>query len=127
MAKTVAAYNNDMANERDSAFRREPLGQPRTEPPFHAPGPAKSWILLTEGGVAVTTRMEVLSVDDQTVPGLYAAGSNGQGRLLLEGHGNRHGNHLGWAFTSGRIARRSAAFGSQAQLRSSPEAAGHQS
>ena len=31
---------------------------------------------------------------------LYAAGSAGQGGVLLEGHGH----HLGWAFTSGRLA-----------------------
>ena len=41
------------------------------------------------------------------IPGLYAAGSTGQGGLLLEGHGH----HLGWAFISGRIAGRNAAFG----------------
>jgi hypothetical protein len=40
------------------------------------------------------------------IPGLYAAGSNGQGGVLLEGHGH----HLGWAFISGRIAGRNAAF-----------------
>jgi fumarate reductase flavoprotein subunit len=36
---------------------------------------------------------------------LFAAGSTGQGGLLLEGHGH----HLGWAFISGRIAGRNAA------------------
>ena len=39
------------------------------------------------------------------IPGLYAAGSTGQGGLLLEGHGH----HLAWAFISGRIAGRNAA------------------
>jgi hypothetical protein len=39
------------------------------------------------------------------IEGLYAAGSTGQGGLLLEGHGH----HLGWAFISGRIAGRHAA------------------
>ncbi len=113
LAETVAAYNSDVTRGRDSAFGREPLGQALTEPPFHALGPAKSWIIITEGGLAVTTRMEVLGSDNQPVPGLYAAGSNGQGGLLLEGHGN----HLGWAFTSGRIAGRSAAFGSKGQVK----------
>jgi hypothetical protein len=117
LAKTVAAYNSDVVKGRDSAFGREPPGEPLTEPPFHALSQAKSWILITEGGVAVTTRMEVLGADDRTIPGLYAAGSNGQGGLLLEGHGN----HLGWAFTSGRIAGRNAAFGSQARARSPHE------
>jgi succinate dehydrogenase/fumarate reductase flavoprotein subunit len=48
------------------------------------------------------------------IPGLFAAGSAGQGGLLLEGHGH----HLGWAFTSGRLAGRHAAFAEPA-----PEAA----
>ena len=43
--------------------------------------------------------------DDQPIPGLYAAGSTGQGGLLLKGHGH----HLAWAFVSGRRAGRHAA------------------
>ena len=42
----------------------------------------------------------------QPIRGLYAAGVVGQGGLLLEGHGH----HLAWAFISGRIAGRNAAF-----------------
>jgi predicted oxidoreductase len=45
---------------------------------------------------------QVLGAGDVPTAGLYAAGSNGQGGLLLKGHGL----HLGWAFTSGRIAGR---------------------
>jgi succinate dehydrogenase/fumarate reductase flavoprotein subunit len=112
LARTIAAYNDDAARGHDGAFGRRPIGQAITEPPFHALGPAKSWIVITEGGVAATPRMEVLGPDDQPVPGLYAAGSTGQSGLLLEGHGN----HLGWAFTSGRIAGRNAAFGSRGQV-----------
>ena len=48
----------------------------------------------------------VLRDDGAVIPGLYAAGSAGQGGLLLEGHGH----HLGWAFISGRIAGRHAAL-----------------
>jgi fumarate reductase flavoprotein subunit len=39
------------------------------------------------------------------IPGLFAAGSTGQGGMLLPAHGQ----HLAWAFVSGRIAGRSAA------------------
>lgn len=76
-------------------------------PPFHAIGPAKSWIAYTDGGLRVTERLEVVDGGGAPIPGLYAAGSCGQGGVLLEGHGH----HLGWAFTSGRIAGRSAAGG----------------
>jgi predicted oxidoreductase len=54
----------------------------------------------------VSERLEVLRGDGSPIRGLYAAGSTGQGGLLLEGHGH----HLGWAFISGRIAGRNAAF-----------------
>jgi len=82
---------------------RPPIGRP----PFHALGPAKSWIVLTDGGLKINSQFEVLANDDRPIPGLYAAGSNGQGGVLLEGHGH----HLGWALISGRLAGRSAGFG----------------
>lgn len=78
------------------------------EAPFHALGPAKAYVVFTNGGLAVSERLEVLRPDGSAITGLYAAGSNGQGGQLLEGHGH----HLGWAFVSGRIAGRNAAMDS---------------
>ena len=52
-----------------------------------------------------STHDGVLGADDKPIAGLYAAGSTGQGGLLLKGHGH----HLGWAFASGRRAGRNAA------------------
>jgi 2-methylcitrate dehydratase PrpD len=75
-------------------------------PPFFALGPVRSYVVFTDGGLRVSERLEVLRADGETIPGLYAAGSAGQGGLLLEGHGR----HLGWAFISGRIAGRHAAL-----------------
>ena len=43
--------------------------------------------------------------NDMPIDRLFAAGSAGQGGLLLKGHGH----HVGWAFISGRIAGRHAA------------------
>jgi len=74
--------------------------------PYYALGPVKSYVVFTDGGLNVSERLEVLRGDGSVVPGLYAAGSAGQGGLLLEGHGH----HLGWAFISGRIAGRNAAL-----------------
>ena len=74
-------------------------------PPFYALGPAKSYVVLTDGGLAVSDDLHVLGDNDKPIDGLYAAGSTGQGGLLLKGHGH----HIGWAFTSGRIAGRYAA------------------
>jgi fumarate reductase flavoprotein subunit len=75
------------------------------EPPFYALGPAKLWVLVAPVGIAVNTRLEVLNAAGQPIPGLYAAGNAGQAGFTVTGHG--HG--LGWAFTTGRLAARSAA------------------
>lgn len=74
--------------------------------PFFALGPVKSYVPFTEGGLRITERLEVVREDGAPIQGLYAAGAIGQGGLLLEGHGH----HLAWAFISGRIAGRNAAF-----------------
>jgi succinate dehydrogenase/fumarate reductase flavoprotein subunit len=73
--------------------------------PFYALGPVMSWIVFTEGGLAVTERHEVTDTEGRTITGLWAAGSAGQGGTLLAGHGH----HIGWAMTSGRRAGRFAA------------------
>jgi succinate dehydrogenase/fumarate reductase flavoprotein subunit len=73
--------------------------------PYYALGPAKSYIVLTDGGLAVNEQLQILGENDQPIPGLYGAGSAGQGGLMLKGHGH----HIGWAFTSGRIAGKLAA------------------
>ena len=101
---TVARYNATGRGDRPAL----------DQPPYFALGPAKSWIVLTDGGLRVTSRLEVVDGTGAVIPGLFAAGSTGQGGLLLEGHGH----HLGWAFTSGRLAGRHAAFAEPA-----PEAA----
>lgn len=96
LTRTVAAYNQN-----------PPAGaRPIATPPFYALGPAKSWIVLTDGGAKVNERLQVLDRNGRAIPGLYAAGSTGQGGVLLEGHGH----HLGWAFVSGRLAGRFAAM-----------------
>jgi len=101
--KTVADYN--AGREMRGASARG--GRPRVAvPPFYALGPAKAYIIFTNGGLKVTERLEVVSAAGDIIPGLYAAGSNGQGGMLLEGHGH----HLGWAFVSGRLAGRHAAL-----------------
>jgi fumarate reductase flavoprotein subunit len=74
--------------------------QPIWQGPFYALGPVKSWIVFSEGGLKIDTHFRVLDRQGQPIKGLYAAGSAGQGGLLLEGHGH----HLAWAFTSGRLA-----------------------
>ena len=81
--------------------------------PYIALGPVKSYVVFTDGGLRVTEKHEVTGQDGLPIPGLYAAGSTGQGGLILEGHGH----HLGWAFVSGRLAGRNAALDIGAQDR----------
>ena len=97
---TVKRYNAEGRYEKGRS--RPALDQG----PFVALGPVCNWVVLTDGGLAVTNNHEVVNQSGQIIPGLYAAGSAGQGGLLLEGHGH----HLGWAFTSGRRAGRNAAM-----------------
>ncbi len=73
--------------------------------PYVALGPVRSVFVHNEGGLMVDLEHRVLGADGQPIAGLYAAGSTGQGGLLLKGHGH----HLAWAFVSGRRAGRRAA------------------
>jgi succinate dehydrogenase/fumarate reductase flavoprotein subunit len=73
--------------------------------PYIALGPVRAVFVHSEGGLAVDEQHRVLGNGDKPIRGLYAAGSSGQGGLLLKGHGH----HLAWAFVSGRRAGRLAA------------------
>jgi len=106
LADAVQTHNRHVADRKADSFGRTPT-RAIDKPPFYALGPAKSWVVMTDGGLAVTPNMEVLDESDKIIPGLYAAGSSGQGGVLLEGHGM----HVMWGFTSGRIAGRNAAAG----------------
>ena len=101
LKKTVADYNATLASPAVAAGR-EPLDRA----PFIAMGPVRHYLNFSDSGVAVDTRLNVLGADDQPIPGLFAAGFIGMGGMLLEGHGH----HIAWAFTSGRMAGRHAAY-----------------
>ena len=75
--------------------------------PYIALGPVRAVFVHAEGGLAVDHAHRVLGPDNSPIAGLFAAGSTGQGGLLLKGHGH----HLAWAFVSGRRAGRNAARG----------------
>jgi succinate dehydrogenase/fumarate reductase flavoprotein subunit len=95
LSATVRSYNANAGN-------RAPL----TDGPYVALGPVRAVFVHAEGGLAVDCEHRVLGHEDRPIPGLYAAGSTGQGGLLLRGHGH----HLAWAFASGRRAGRHAAY-----------------
>jgi fumarate reductase flavoprotein subunit len=79
--------------------------QAMTQGPFVALGPVRAVFVHSEGGLKVDLDHRVLGGAGKAIEGLWAAGSTGQGGLLLKGHGH----HLAWAFASGRRAGRHAA------------------
>lgn len=93
----------------DAPTLRDALADRGTDPAavrgstaYWALGPLSAWMVLTDGGLAVDEHCRVLGADASPIDGLYAAGSVGQGGLILNGHGH----HLMWAFVSGRRAHR---------------------
>jgi len=98
LRETVEQYNADMAQGKIEG--RSPDARAILKAPFCALGPVESRVVISEGGLKVNNQHKVLRTDGSVIQGLFAAGSAGQGGLLLEGHGH----HLGWAFTSGRRA-----------------------
>ncbi len=107
LAKAMGVPAGALAQSILATAGEERNGRPAlTSGPYVALGPVKTYVVFTDGGLRVTVRLEVIGADGEPIPGLYAAGSTGQGGVLLEGHGH----HLGWAFVSGRIAGETAAL-----------------
>ncbi|MBN1343021.1 MAG: FAD-dependent oxidoreductase [Phycisphaerae bacterium] len=105
LAKTLLDYKVAISGLTRDPFGRTMLGEPLERPPFIALGPVKSWIVTTEGGLRINTKMQVLDKEGIPIPGLYAGGSNGMGGIVMWSHGC----HIAWAITSGRLAGRNAA------------------
>jgi fumarate reductase flavoprotein subunit len=105
-APTVAELARQLGMDAAALERSVVSGpvRPLREGPYVVLGPVRSVFVHSEGGLAVDGEPRVL-VGEGPLPGLYAAGSTGQGGLLLKGHGH----HLAWAFVSGRRAGRFAA------------------
>jgi succinate dehydrogenase/fumarate reductase flavoprotein subunit len=95
-AAMVQAVNEHNAKQSGPEMRQ-------VTPPFYALGPVRGYLTSTEGGLAVSDTLQVLGAGDRPIPGLFGAGSCGQGGVLLDGHGH----HISWAFISGRYAARS--------------------
>jgi fumarate reductase flavoprotein subunit len=102
LAALAAKLGMDAECLRNSAAAGE---RPLMAGPYVALGPVRSVFVHAEGGLAVDEQHRVLDASHRPIAGLYAAGSTGQGGLLLKGHGH----HLAWAFVSGRRAGRIAA------------------
>ncbi|MFP6670849.1 MAG: FAD-binding protein, partial [Pirellulaceae bacterium] len=100
LTKTVTEFNSYVRRDQPDPHGRE--GDPflLEQGPWILLGPVKAYFTTTEGGAAVNQQLQVLDANDQPVPGLYAAGQNGSGGIILWSHGL----HIAWALTSGRLA-----------------------
>ncbi|MDP6179185.1 MAG: FAD-dependent oxidoreductase [Desulfatiglandales bacterium] len=99
LVQTIKRYNHFVQTGKDEDFQRQPLGEGILTPPFYVMGPAESYMGVPRGGLYVNTRFQVLDQSGKVIPGLFAAGRNGGGLILMG-----HGLNLAWALTSGRLA-----------------------
>jgi len=104
LRKTIDGYNSSVAAGKEDEFGKKTFEPGFHASPFYALGPLMGSFSSVEGGLAVDSECHVLTKEGKKIPGLYAAGSTGQGGLVLPGHGM----HIAWALVSGRIAGRNA-------------------
>lgn len=105
----IEAYNSFCDHGHDDIFAKDrhyliPLRQP----PFYA---LKCYVGLTatHGGIKINHHTEALDIDDEVIPGLYAAG-NEMGATDWDSYNMALSGHaFGYAINSGRIAGEEAA------------------
>lgn len=115
MRAGVEQWNANCKAGVDPEFKRPTFGHKDANtlgagirvPPFYCHSPLRNTVLPADTSLLINTRLQVLDVFGEVIPGLYAGGDMGHGNLLLTGTG--HGVNMGWAFTSGRLAGKFAA------------------
>ena len=106
--QSLAAYNEACAAGEDPAFGKDPhYLTALDQPPFYAGPVATCRYLYTHGGLETTIDAQVLDVDGQVIPGLYAAGMCTGGHL---GADTISGNWQVDCVVFGRIAGEHAAL-----------------
>ena len=100
LVKTVADFNRYIQEDQPDPHGRNGERFLLEQGPWLLLGPVKAYFTTTEGGAAVNQQLQVLDASDRPIPGLYAAGQNGSGGIILWSHGL----HIAWALTSGRLA-----------------------
>jgi 3-oxo-5alpha-steroid 4-dehydrogenase len=103
LSATVQDYNSMAAKHQDPEFNKaKEYLVPQVKPPFHAYyfGPSMASFMAL-GGLKINTKSQVLSVDDQPIVGLYAAGRTG---CAVFGGYPGSGTSIAESLTFGRIA-----------------------
>jgi 3-oxo-5alpha-steroid 4-dehydrogenase len=110
LAATLSYYNAQAANGADPTFgKHEEFLVPLATPPYHAlyNGPETCYY-HTCGGLRINLDAQVLNLEGQAIPGLYAAGRNSN---IAYGYYVGSGSSMLDVFTFGRIAGKNAAAG----------------
>ena len=105
LAKTLADWNEIVANQRDTEFGRTTgMKEDLSTPPYYAIKIAPG-IHHTMGGVKINTAAEVINTEGKAIPGLFAAGEVCGG---VHGGNRLGGNAVADIVIFGRIAAESA-------------------
>jgi len=102
---TVETYNGYVDANEDAAFARTDLPTTLEKTPYYAIEVAPA-VHHTMGGIKINSNAEVISVDDEVIPGLYAAGEVTGG---VHGGNRLGGNAQADIIVFGRIAGQQAA------------------
>lgn len=107
---SVSRYNELVANGKDTDYGKasESLMYPVKSGNYYA-FDCRAVYLGTVGGVKVDENLQVIDINYNAIPGLYAAGTNAGGYYTGVGYPPYEGLACGFAFTSGRLAGNSAA------------------
>lgn len=110
----VARYNQLCHMHRDEDFGKDPhLLHPVEQPPFYAcgqrkdsfcPGGQSLKLLVTAGGLLTDEHQQVLGMDFEPIPGLYATGNCCGGRFGTQYTTSLPGQSISMAQTMGRLA-----------------------
>ena len=108
LCRTIENYNRYCRQGHDEAFAKAPKYlMPLTTPPYYA----IRCIQVTHGtlgGIKINRHMEVLNHEQESIPGLYAVGTDTGGWFSDTYDLTMTGNAFGFAVNSGRIAAENA-------------------
>ena len=109
MRRNIEEYNQFCADGVDRIYHKDPDHMVALESgPYYAMRTVTRYI-TSIGGLKVDENLSVLNEQEQEIPGLYAAGCDAAGVIYGDAYVDIEGAGFAWAFTSGRMAARSAA------------------
>jgi fumarate reductase flavoprotein subunit len=108
LSETVTQYNRFCEKGHDDLFAKNPKFLHSVKQPKFYAFRVVSFFLATMGGIKINEKTEVLSKEDEVIPGLYATGNDSVGL-----YGDTYDLWLpatafGFAMNSGRIAAENA-------------------